>query len=244
MHLCMCFLPSGPQIRTILICSHFLARRYFSNPFSHKRSIRIGKLPQQHDFVKASFVILVCCHFGSPYHVDGSVNNVLCLGGHFWKIAGLHAHGISSWARLESKEALSIVISKPVALLGLERSAGKTVSISTFFHPLSRSASGFASKPCLPLEISWIFGPWSFRLAFETVPSDLLFNLNLRQNSIRVEPSDFPEMTASTQNVICWTIHMVGCHKVTINQNNKWCIVPMHLYTPLGWTRIGKTSSG
>ena len=48
-----------------------------------------GKLPQQHEFANASFVILVRCHFVSPYHVDGSANNVLCRGGHFCEIAGV-----------------------------------------------------------------------------------------------------------------------------------------------------------
>ena len=45
--------------RTILNCSHFLARRYLSNPFSPKWSIHTGKLSQQHEFVMTSFVILV-----------------------------------------------------------------------------------------------------------------------------------------------------------------------------------------
>ena len=79
--------------RTILNCSHFLARRYFFNPFSPKRSIHAGKLPQQHEFANAAFVILVRCHFVSPYHVDGSANNnVLSRGGHFCEIAEVLAH--------------------------------------------------------------------------------------------------------------------------------------------------------
>ena len=49
-------------------CSHFLDRRYFSNPFSPKGSIHIGKLSQQHYFVMASFVILVWGHIVSPYN--------------------------------------------------------------------------------------------------------------------------------------------------------------------------------
>ena len=78
--------------RTILNCSHFLARRYFSNPFSPKWSIHTGKLPQQHEFVMTSFVILVWCHFVSPYNMGGSANSVLCRGRHFWKIARVNAH--------------------------------------------------------------------------------------------------------------------------------------------------------
>ena len=61
--------------RTILNCSHFLARRYFSNPFSPKWSIHTGKLSQQHEFVMASFVILLWCHFVSPYNMGGSANS-------------------------------------------------------------------------------------------------------------------------------------------------------------------------
>ena len=92
---CMGVMSSGTgwsiNNRTILNCSHFLARRYYFNPFSPKRSIHTGKLRQQHEFTNASFIILVRCHFVSPYHVDGSANNVLCRGGHFCEIAGIIA---------------------------------------------------------------------------------------------------------------------------------------------------------
>ena len=74
--------------RTILNCSHFLARRYFFDLFSPKGSIHTGKLPQQHEFANASFFILFRCHFVSPYHVDGSTNTVLCRGGHSVKLLG------------------------------------------------------------------------------------------------------------------------------------------------------------
>ena len=93
--------------RTILNCSHFLARRYFFNPFSPKRSVHIGKLRQQHEFANASFIILVRCHFVSPYHVDGSANNVLCRGSPFCEIAGIIAHWISSQAQLEQENNLN-----------------------------------------------------------------------------------------------------------------------------------------
>ena len=87
-------------------CSHFLSRRYFFNPFSPKRSIRTGKLPQ-HEFANASFVILCRCHFVSPYHVDGSAYNVLCRGGHFCEIAGVLAHRVSSQVQLEQENSLN-----------------------------------------------------------------------------------------------------------------------------------------
>ena len=93
--------------RTILNCSHFVARLYFFNPFSPKRSIHTGKLPQQHEFANASFVILVGCHFVSPYHVDGSANNVLCRGCHFCEIAGVLAHRISSQVQLQQENSLN-----------------------------------------------------------------------------------------------------------------------------------------
>ena len=103
------FLSTGWSInnRTILNCSHFIARRYFFNPFSPKRSIHTGKLPQQHEFVNASFVILIRCHFVSPYHVDGSANNVLCRDGHFCEMAGVPAHLISSQVQLEQENSLN-----------------------------------------------------------------------------------------------------------------------------------------
>ena len=93
--------------RTILNCSQFLANDIFFNPFSPKQSIHTGKLPQQHEIANASFVILFRCHFVSPYHVDGSANNVLCRGGHFCEIAGVLAHIISSQVQLEQENSLN-----------------------------------------------------------------------------------------------------------------------------------------
>ena len=93
--------------RTILNCSHSITRRYFFNPFSPKRSIHTGKLPQRHEFANASFVILIRCHFVSPYHVDGSANNVLFRGGHFCEIAGVPSHLISSQVQLEQENSLN-----------------------------------------------------------------------------------------------------------------------------------------
>ena len=102
--------------RTILNCSHFLARRYFFNSFSPKRSIHTGKLRQQHEFTNASFIILVRCHFVSPYHVDGSANNVLCRGGHFCEIAGTIAQWISSQVQLEQENSLNSLKRYPKTL--------------------------------------------------------------------------------------------------------------------------------
>ena len=93
--------------RTILNCSHFIARQYFFTSFSPKWSIHTGKLPQQHEFANASFVILIRCHFVSPYHVDGSANNVPCRAGHFCEIAGVPAHLVSSQVQLEQENSLN-----------------------------------------------------------------------------------------------------------------------------------------
>ena len=47
-------------------------------------------------------------YFVSPYHVDGSANNVLCRGGHFCEIAGvLLAHRISSQVQLEQENSFN-----------------------------------------------------------------------------------------------------------------------------------------
>ena len=43
----------------------------------------------------------------SPYHVDGSANNVLCRGGHFCEIPGVLAHKISSQVQLEQENSLN-----------------------------------------------------------------------------------------------------------------------------------------
>ena len=51
--------------------------------------------------------ILYRCHFVSPYHVDGSANNVLCRGGQFCEIAGILAHTISSQVQLEQENSLN-----------------------------------------------------------------------------------------------------------------------------------------
>ena len=45
----------------------------------------------------------------SPYHVDGSANNVLCRGGHFREIAGVLAHRISSQVQLEQENSLNFL---------------------------------------------------------------------------------------------------------------------------------------
>ena len=158
--------------------------------------------------------------------MGGSANSVLCRGRHFWKIARVNASLNLCKSGLHRKK-LSQSPSQKLGSAGAWGSAGQTVSIFAFFHPLSRSASGrsgFASRAFLPLEIYWPFGPWSFGIAFEKVQAVLLFKLKLRRNSMRYYPSNFTEMTVSTQNIICWTVHMVGWHKVTSNQNNKWCI--------------------
>ena len=67
-------------------------------------------------------------------------------------------------------------------------------------------------------------------MKFERVQAVLLFKLNLRRNPMRSYPNKFPEMTASSQNVL-----LLNCpHGVvkqrdikplqTITQNYKLCI--------------------
>ena len=118
--------------RTILNCSHFLARRYFSNPFSPKWSIHTGKLSQQHEFVMASFVSLVWCHFVSPYNMGGSANSVLCRGRHFWEIARVNAHWICTSLACTERSSLNRHL-KTWGSAGAWGSAGQTVSIFAFF---------------------------------------------------------------------------------------------------------------
>ena len=67
----------------------------------------------------ASFVILVSCHFVSPYNVGGPANIVLYRGRHFWKIARVNAALNFCKFGLNRKKSLSISISKTGALLGL-----------------------------------------------------------------------------------------------------------------------------
>ena len=100
--------------RTILNCSHFVARRYFFNPFSPKRNIHTGKLPQQHEFANASFVILFRCQIVSPYHVDGSANNVSVSRRSFlWNCWGTCAYNfVASSARTGEHLALSQTLSQ------------------------------------------------------------------------------------------------------------------------------------
>ena len=132
----------------------------------------------------ASFVILFSCHLVSPYNVGGPVNIVLYRGRHFWKIARVNAHLIFASSVRTEKSSLNLHL-QTWGSAGAWGSAGQTVSIFAFFHPLSRSASGrsgFASKSFLPLEMSWPFWPCSFGIAFERVQAVLLFKLNLRRN--------------------------------------------------------------
>ena len=211
--------------RTILNCSHFLARRYFFNPFSPKRSIHTGKLRQQHEFPNASFIILVRCHFVSPYHVDGSANNVLCRGGNFCEIAGIIAHWISPQVQLEQENSLNSLkhypkTSWPEGSRHFERKecfwsearpAGRRpwqrMKKGEYWNCLSSRAPSPSRAP-----------------GFEMVIERVSFCASRTcTNSISVYPSDFPEMPASTQNAICWTSHIVRWNKVTPNQNSKWC---------------------
>ena len=82
-------------------------QRFEKFSFFSDHPVHTGKLPQQHEFANASFVILIRCHFVSPYHVDGSANNVLCRGGHFCEVAGVPAHLISSQVQLEQENSLN-----------------------------------------------------------------------------------------------------------------------------------------
>ena len=133
----------------------------------------------------ASFVILGSCHFVSPYNVGGPANIVLYRGRHFWKIARVGKRAlIFCKLGLNRKTSLNLHL-QTWGSAGAWGSAGQTVSIFAFFHPLSQSASGrsgFASKLFLPLEMSWPFGPCSFGIAFERVQAVPLFKLNLRRN--------------------------------------------------------------
>ena len=79
----------------------------------------------------ASFVILVWCHFVSPYNVGGSANSVLCRGRHFWKIARVNAHWIFACSAWTEKSSLN----RHLKTWGSARawdSAGQTVSIFAF----------------------------------------------------------------------------------------------------------------
>ena len=151
--------------------------------------MHVGTLSQQHQFVMASFVILVWCHFVSPYNVGGSgfsANSVLRRGRHFWKIARVKAHWIFASSAWTERSSLNRHL-KTWGSAGTSGSAGQTVSTLALFHPLSRLASGwsgFTSKSFRPLEMSWPFGLRHFGIAFERVQAVLL-KLNLRRNSIR-----------------------------------------------------------
>ena len=117
----------------------------------------------------------------------GSANSILCRGCHFWKIARVNAHLIFASSALTERSFRNHHL-KTWGSAGAWGSVGQTVSIFAFFRPLSRSASGrsgLAWKSFLPLEMSWPFGPWSFGITFERVQAVLLFELNLRRNSMR-----------------------------------------------------------
>ena len=209
--------------RTILNCSHFIARQYFFTPFSPKWSIHTGKLPQQHEFANASFVILIRCHFVSPYHVDGSANNVLCRAGHFCEIAGVPAHLVSSQVQLEQENSLNSLKRYPKTawpewprhfeikewFWSEARPAGRRpwqrMKKGDYWNCLSSRAPSPSRASYLEMEIERAF----------------FCSNGTFKNSMRVSSSDFPEMTASIQSDICWTAHIVRWNKVARNQNNR-----------------------
>ena len=55
-------------------------------------------------------------------------------------------------------------------------------------------------------------------------PSAVATFLNIFKHYKRLNIFTFPEMTASTLNVICWAVNMAGWNEVAPNQNNKQCI--------------------
>ena len=183
--------------RTILNCSHFLARQYFLNPFSPKRSIHAGKLPQQHEFANASFVIPVSCQFVSPYHVDGSANIVLCWGGHFCEIAGVLAHWISSQVQLEQENSLNSLkrypkTSWPEGSRHFERKewfSSETRPVGR--RPWQQTKEGESWNRLSNRTPSRSRAP-----GFEMVIAKASFcSSRTCKNSMCVYPSDFPEMT-------------------------------------------------
>ena len=128
-------LPGGSiNNRSILNCSHFLTRRYFSKPFSPKWSIHTGKLSQQ---TRVNSWHHMLFWFGvTLFHLTnmgGSANSVLwprpSFLGNRWGKRSLNFVQV----RLARKETLSIAISKPGALLGLGALLDRQFQSSPFF---------------------------------------------------------------------------------------------------------------
>ena len=186
--------------------------------------------------------------------VDGSANNVICWGGHFWEIAGLHEHGIVSQVQLEQKNSLNSLKLYPNASWSkgsrnFERKAwfwiGARLTLTTdekrriLILCVQQSPQAPAEPQVLRCQLTIERASFNSIRSCEEIPS------------MHTYPSDFPEMTASTQSVICWTAQMVGWNKVTLNQTNKWCFDELMLLwyfanvcTSLRSKRIGKISPG
>ena len=161
----------------------------------------------------------------SPYHVDGSANNVLCRGGHFCEIAGVPAHLISSQVQLEQENSLNSLKRYPKTAWPegprhferkewiwseawpARRLPWQRKKKGEYWNCLSSRAPSPSRAPGLEMEIE--------RAAF-------FCSNRTCKNSMRVYSSDFPEMTASIQNDICWAAHNVRWNKVARNQNNEW----------------------
>ena len=212
--------------RTILNCSHFLARRHFFNPFSPKRSIHTGKLPQQQWFANASFVILFRCHFVSPYHVDGSANNVLCRGGLFCEIAWVLAHTILSQVQLEQENSLNSLkrypkTSWPEGSIHFQRNewfwsearpAGR--------RPWQRMKKGeywncLSSRAPSPSRAPGVFEMTIERASF--------CSSRTCKNLMRVYSGDFSRNDGLATERYLLNRPIARWNNVTPNQNNKWC---------------------
>ena len=173
--------------RMILNYSHFFRKAiFFQSVFTQ------GKYTHWQIITAALVRHGIICYSGFVSHcftlqLGGSANSVLWRGRHFWKIVRVNAHWFFASSAWTERSSLNRHL-KTWGSAGAWGSAGQTVSIFAFFHPLSRSASGrsgFASKSFLPVEMSWSFGPWSFGIMFERVRAVLLFKLNLRRNNMR-----------------------------------------------------------
>ena len=125
--------------RTILNCSHFFRQAiFFQSVFTQ------GKYTHWQIITATLVRHGIICYSGLVSHcftlqLGGSANSILWRGRHFWKIARVNAHWIfASYylhyrIRLEQKEALSIAISKPGALLGLGALLDRQFQYSPFF---------------------------------------------------------------------------------------------------------------
>ena len=162
----------------------------------------------------------------SPYHVDGSANNVLCRGGLFCEIAGVLAHRISSQVQLEQENSLNSLkrypkTPWPEGSIHFQR--------NEWFWSEARPAGRrpwqrMKKRRILKLSVQQSPKPQQSPRCFEmTIERASFCSSRTCKNSMRVYSGDFSRNDGLATERYLLNRPIARWNNVTPNQNNKWC---------------------